>query len=228
MQQNRRVSRWSSLVQGAAGPAKWRGRTHEQTNKKGNNVNSADMHFKLVRLLCWCDDFADSSTALRRAIKLNPLHAGALVGLGHTLGGMSRHPEAKECFEKAVRLQPRNASAVCVLGWSASMEGRFEEAEQTLRRAVQFDAQCAEAWALLAELRRMSAQDKDWIRGRSGSSPRGCRRSRKPGYALQWASISTISANMRARSSNTSAPTRCASSPRCRTIERCVQRLSMT
>lgn len=129
------------------------------------NANLADAHFNLGTLQRWRGDFAASETALRRAIKLNPRHAGALVGLGHTLGGMSRYAEAKECFEKAVRLQPRNASAVCALGWSASMEGRFEEAEQSLRRAVEYDPQCAEAWALLAELRRMSAQDKDWIRG---------------------------------------------------------------
>lgn len=129
------------------------------------NANLADAHFNLGTLLRWRGDFAASETALRRAIKINPRHVGALVGLGHTLGGMSRYAEAKECFEKAVRLQPRNASAVCALGWSASMEGRFAEAEQSLRRAVEFDPKCAEAWALLAEVRRMSAQDKDWISG---------------------------------------------------------------
>ncbi len=129
------------------------------------NPNLTDAHFNLGTLLRWRGDFAASETALRRAIKQNPRNPEALVGLGHALGGMDRFDEAKSLFEKALRLQPRGASALCGLGWAASMEGHFAEAETHLRAALEADPTCSEAWALRADLRRMTPADKEWLAG---------------------------------------------------------------
>jgi tetratricopeptide (TPR) repeat protein len=136
----------------------------------------AEAYFRLGTVLRWRGNFAASETALRRAVKLDPRNEEALVGLGYTIGALASWDDAKNCMEKALRLKPRSASALCARGWVASIEGRFEEAEPLLRQAVEVDPKCSEAWACLADLRRMTPADKDWLEGAervlaSGVSP---------------------------------------------------------
>ena len=125
----------------------------------------AEAYFRLGTVLRWRGNFSASETALRRAIKLDPRNADALVGLGQTLSGLGSWDDTKSCIEKAQRLKPRSATVLCARGWVASIEGRFEEAERVLREAVEVDPQCSEAWAWLADLRRMTPADKDWLQG---------------------------------------------------------------
>lgn len=125
----------------------------------------AEAYFRLGSLLRWSGNFSASETALRRAIKLDPRNAEALVGLGQTLAGLASWDHTKSCIEKARRLKPRSASVLCALGWVASIDGRFQEAERLLQEAVEVDPKCSEAWAWLADLRRMTPADKDWLEG---------------------------------------------------------------
>lgn len=125
----------------------------------------AEAYFRLGTVLRWRGNFAASETALRRAIKLDPRNEEALVGLGHTQSGLGSWEQAKSCFEKALRLKPRSASALSARGWMASIEGRFEEAERLFREAIEVEPKCSEAWAWLAQLRRMTPADKDWLEG---------------------------------------------------------------
>jgi Flp pilus assembly protein TadD len=121
--------------------------------------------FRLGTVLRWRGNFSASETALRRAVKLDPRNEEALVGLGYTLSSLGSWGQAKSCIEKALRLKPRSANTLCSLGWVASIEGRFEEAERLFREAIAADPGFAEAWAHLADLRRMTPADKDWLEG---------------------------------------------------------------
>jgi Flp pilus assembly protein TadD len=123
----------------------------------------AEAYYRLGTALRWRGNFSASATALRRATKLDPRSADALVGLGHTLAGLDSWDQTKRCIEKARRLKPRSGSVLCALGWVASIDGRFEEAERLLRDAVDVDPRCSEAWAWLADLRRMTPADEDWL-----------------------------------------------------------------
>jgi tetratricopeptide (TPR) repeat protein len=122
-------------------------------------------HLGLGTLLRARAEFAASETALRRAVKQNPRHPEPLVSLGLTLGMQGRLSETRSCFERALRLRPRDASALCALGWLAKIEGRFEEAERLYRSALESDPSNAFAWASLAQLRRMTSADADWLSG---------------------------------------------------------------
>jgi tetratricopeptide (TPR) repeat protein len=125
----------------------------------------ADAHYNLGTLLRWKGAFPASEESLRRAVKLDPRNAEALISLGMTLGMRDRLSEARSCVEKALRISSRNASAQVALGWLASMGGRFAEAEKHYRAALEVDPKRAEAWALLADTRRMTAADGDWLQG---------------------------------------------------------------
>jgi tetratricopeptide (TPR) repeat protein len=122
-----------------------------------------EAYFRLGTVLRWRGNFAAAETALRRTVKLDPRSADALVGLGHALAGLGSWDQAKSCMEKARRLKPRSANVLCALGWVASIEGRFEEAERLYREAVDVDPDHSEAWAWLADIRRMTPADKDWL-----------------------------------------------------------------
>lgn len=125
----------------------------------------AKPHFNLGIVLFWRGDFASAEAAYLRAVELDPQNVEALVSLGVTLGTAGRLVDARACFERALHLQPENVSALCSLGWLASVEGRFEEAEILFRRAVVIDPRRSAAWAPIADLRRMTPADRDWLEG---------------------------------------------------------------
>jgi Flp pilus assembly protein TadD len=125
----------------------------------------AKPHFNLGIVLFWKGDFEAAEAAYLRAVELDPENVEALVSLGMTLGTVGRLGDARSCFERAVRLRPDNVSALCSLGWLAGVEGRFEEAEAQFRRALAIDPRRSSAWAPIADLRRMTAADRDWLEG---------------------------------------------------------------
>ena len=124
---------------------------------------SAEAHLNLGALLYYRGEFAPAETALRRAAKLDPRNSEALVSLGLTLGVRSRLGDAKDCFTRALVLKPRNASALWGLGWLASIEGRFDDCEKLYRDALAADPRESSAWASLAEIRRMTTADHEWL-----------------------------------------------------------------
>ena len=125
----------------------------------------AKPHFNLGIVLFWKGDFDAAEAAYLRAVELDPRNVEALVSLGMTLGTVGRLGDARSCFEKALGLQPENVSALCSLGWLAGVEGGFEDAETLFRRAVAIDPRRSLAWAPIADLRRMTPADRDWLDG---------------------------------------------------------------
>lgn len=123
----------------------------------------ADGHLNLGTLLYHKGELAAAETALRRAVKLDPRSSQALVSLGLTLGALSRLSDAKSCFERTLVVKPRDASALCGLGWLAGVEGRFQDCEKLYRDALEADPAKAHAWAALADMRRMTPADRDWL-----------------------------------------------------------------
>jgi Flp pilus assembly protein TadD len=125
----------------------------------------AKPHFNLGIVFFWRGDFEAAETAYRRAIELDPGNVEAIVSLGMTLGNVGRLGDARSCFERALALQPGNVSALCSRGWLARVEGQFAEAEGWFRRALEIDPRRSQAWAPIAQLRRMTPADRDWLDG---------------------------------------------------------------
>lgn len=125
--------------------------------------NSAEAHLNLGALLYRKGEFASAETVLRRAIKLDPRNSEVLVSLGLALGARSRLDHAADCFSKALAIKPRDASALCGLGWLAGIEGRFGDSEKLYRDALVADPRKPYAWASLAEIRRMTTDDGEWL-----------------------------------------------------------------
>jgi tetratricopeptide (TPR) repeat protein len=125
----------------------------------------AKPHFNLGIVLFWRGDFEGAEAAYLRAVELDPGNAETLVSLGMTLGTVGRLEDARSCFERALRLDPRNATTFCSLGWLESVQGRFEEAEAMFRRALEIEPRRSHAWAPIADLRRMTTADRDWLEG---------------------------------------------------------------
>lgn len=125
----------------------------------------AKPHFNLGIVLFWKGDLQAAEVAYLRAVELDPANVEAWVGLGMTLGTVGRVADARACFEKALRLHPENVSAYCSFGWLAGVEGKFEEAESMFRRALEIDPRRSHAWAPIADLRRMTTSDRDWLDG---------------------------------------------------------------
>jgi Flp pilus assembly protein TadD len=123
----------------------------------------AKPYFNLGIVLFWKGDFEAAEAAYLRAVELDPANAEAWTSLGMTLGTVGRLDDARNCFARALRLQPRNASTYCSLGWLEGVAGRFAEAEAMFRQALAIDPRRSFAWAPIADLRRMTAADRDWL-----------------------------------------------------------------
>jgi tetratricopeptide (TPR) repeat protein len=84
--------------------------------------------------------------------------------------------EAAEFFQGALNVNASDPGALVGLARIASLEGRFDDAEALYRRALAVDQNLPAAWAGLAQLRRTTPADGDWLNGAeriasSGISP---------------------------------------------------------
>jgi len=157
------------LARNNLGVALWKvGRYREAAEQfrraAGLQPTYADAQYNLGTLLRVTGQPAESEMPLRRAVKLNPQRDDTQVSLGLTLVMLGRLSDARECFEKALKISPRHAGATMGLGKVASLEGRFEEAETLYKSALAVDPNLPTALASLAELRKMSSSDRDWVK----------------------------------------------------------------
>lgn len=123
-----------------------------------------DAHCNLGSLLRVMGHFVESETALRRAVKLKPTHQGALSSLGLTLLMLARVRDAKSYFEKVLRVSPRDTEALGGMAQVATFEGRFQEAEAAYQRLLELEPKAHTALAALANLRKMTAADRTWLK----------------------------------------------------------------
>jgi tetratricopeptide (TPR) repeat protein len=128
------------------------------------NPNYSDPHSNLGNLLRQKSNLSDSEALLRRALKLRPNNIDARINLGLTLVLRRRLRDARACFAKALKTAPRNVHALFGMGQIAMVEGRFEEAETTYRRIIEINPKATDAWAALADTRKMTAADGEWLK----------------------------------------------------------------
>jgi tetratricopeptide (TPR) repeat protein len=126
--------------------------------------NYSDPCSNLGNLLRQKSYVADSEVLLRRALKLRPNNHDARINLGLTLMLLGRLRDAKACFAKVLKAAPRNVHAMFGLGQIDMAEGRFEEAETTYRRIVELSPKMTNAWAALADTRKMTTADGEWLK----------------------------------------------------------------
>ena len=101
---------------------------------------------------------------LRRALRVNPKHAGARTMLGTTLAFTGRLHEAKAAFRKGLKIDPNDSDALLGLAQIARSEGRFDEAESLIKRVLKTNAKNPIAWAALNSTRKMTTADSDWVK----------------------------------------------------------------
>jgi tetratricopeptide (TPR) repeat protein len=126
--------------------------------------NYSDPHANLGNLLRQKSYLSDSEALLRRALKLRPNNLDARTNLGLTLVFRGRLRDARACFAKVLKTTPRNVHALFGMGQIALVEGRFEEAELTYRRVVELNPKMTNAWAALADTRKMTNADGEWFK----------------------------------------------------------------
>jgi tetratricopeptide (TPR) repeat protein len=107
---------------------------------------------------------SESEALLRRALKLRPNNLDARINLGLTLVFLGRTRDARACFAKALKTEPRNRLALFGMGQIAMVEGRFEEAEAAYRHVAELDPKMTNAWAALADTRKMTSADSEWMK----------------------------------------------------------------
>jgi tetratricopeptide (TPR) repeat protein len=125
--------------------------------------NYADPYGNLGILLRSKGDLFGAEAALRRALKLRPNFVDARTTLGLTLTFRGRLREARACFAKVLKAAPRNVLALYGKGQVATVEGRFDDAESTFNRILEIDPKMPAAWAALANLRKMTIDDRGWF-----------------------------------------------------------------
>jgi tetratricopeptide (TPR) repeat protein len=124
----------------------------------------SDPHSNLGNLVRQKGYLAESEALLRRALKLRPNNLDARINLGLTLVMQGRVRDARACFAKVLKTAPRNLHALFGMGQLAMVEGRFEEAEATFRRVAELGPTMTNAWAALADTRKMTTADDDWLK----------------------------------------------------------------
>lgn len=96
----------------------------------------ADALGNLAALLRDMEYAAHAETALRRALRAAPEHAGLHNALVHALQGSGRTAEAQAACRRALALAPAFADAWCNAGLTAQQNGRRGEAAALFTRAV--------------------------------------------------------------------------------------------
>jgi tetratricopeptide (TPR) repeat protein len=80
--------------------------------------------------------YAESESAFRQVLALNPQHSEALNYLGYTLADRNvRLDEAYQLIKKAVDLEPDNGAFLDSLGWVYYRQGKLTDAESCLIKA---------------------------------------------------------------------------------------------
>jgi tetratricopeptide (TPR) repeat protein len=109
-------------------------------------------------------DPQEAEEYIRRALRVNPKHAGARAMLGRTLAFTGRLHEAKAAFRKALKIAPNDSDALLGLAQIERTEGRFDEAESLNKRVLKANPKDPIAWAALNSTRKMTTADSDWLK----------------------------------------------------------------
>jgi tetratricopeptide (TPR) repeat protein len=82
-------------------------------------------------------EYEEAIEAFRNAIKYDPNHVDAHIGLASALSKLGRYNEAVEAYDKVIEIQPDNADAYMSLGITLSGLGRNNEALGAYKKAIE-------------------------------------------------------------------------------------------
>jgi tetratricopeptide (TPR) repeat protein len=99
----------------------------------------------------------------RRALAIRADSAEILTNLGVVQRLQGRADEAEATLRRALSIDPAAAPTITSLAELYADRGQFAEAENLYRNAHAIQPESAQAWAGLAALRKMTAEDSAWI-----------------------------------------------------------------
>jgi tetratricopeptide (TPR) repeat protein len=125
----------------------------------------AKAHNNLGNALLDLGSLDEAVASYRQALAYHANYAEAHSNLGSVLRLQGRSTEAHSHCGQALAIDPEYPAAITLLAHLQSDRGQFAEARTLLERVIAIDPNCAEAWAGLSGLRRMSREDADWLVG---------------------------------------------------------------
>src|SRR5262249_4831312 len=114
-------------------------------------------HASLGWVLRLQEKLAEAEAWLRKAVGLDPKHAGAHNELGIVLRGRSKWAEAEQAFRKAIEVAPNFRPAPFNLGPLLEQQSRWAEALALYRKYLEREPWRAWARARLPRAERMAA-----------------------------------------------------------------------
>jgi len=123
----------------------------------------APLHNNLGNTLQELGDLDAAVDSYRRALSLDADHPDALTNLGVALRVQGRADDAEACCRQALERHADYPPALRLLADLNADRGRFDAAEDVLKRCIALEPESPDAWAGIAALRRLSAEDADWL-----------------------------------------------------------------
>jgi tetratricopeptide (TPR) repeat protein len=125
----------------------------------------APLHNNLGNTLQELGELDAAVASYRRALSLQPDYPDALTNLGITLRVQGLVDDAEACCLQALERRADYPPALRLLADLNADRGRFGAAEDLFERCIALEPESPDAWAGIAGLRRLSADDADWLAG---------------------------------------------------------------
>ncbi len=125
----------------------------------------AKSHNNLGNALLDLGKLEGAVASYRRALEIDVNYTEAHSNLGIALRLQGRVNEAESSCRRALAIDPNHPAAIILLAHLGSDRGDFAQARALFERAITVDPDCAEGWAGLAGLGRMTRGDGGWLAG---------------------------------------------------------------
>lgn len=100
------------------------------------NPGNADAQARVGKALLVGGDATAATTALERAVALNPQDWQSLSALGSAYDQLSRHGEAREQYQKALAIKPDAVAVRNNYAMSFALQGKLPESEKMFRELM--------------------------------------------------------------------------------------------
>lgn len=124
-------------------------------SRVASHPSAPDSHYLLGRALPTADE---ARVAYERALKLDPTHARAHMGMGAVYRSTGRFPDAEAAYMRALERDSTLGEAWSGLGYALLAQGRSADALAVARKAVESTPDDADAWLTLAVLAPAEAE----------------------------------------------------------------------